>query len=57
MIHLGEIKPKADGVTFGNEANNAVGLWPGVAAMVVASFVSFFAKPDVITSALSRIDG
>lgn len=50
MIELGEIKPKVDG-TFGMRQIALWALWPGVAAMVVASFVSFFSKPDVITGA------
>jgi uncharacterized oligopeptide transporter (OPT) family protein len=57
MIELGEIKPKADGVTFGMRQITLWALWPGVAAMVVASFVSFFAKPDVITSAFRGLTG
>ena len=50
MIALGDIRPKADG-TYGMREITMWALWPGVAAMVVASFVSFFSKPDVITSA------
>lgn len=50
MIELGEIKPKPDG-SFGMRQIALWSLWPGVAAMVVASFVSFFSKPDVITGA------
>ncbi len=56
MIELGEIKPKADG-TFGMRQIALWSLWPGVAAMVVASFVSFFSKPDVITSAFRGLFG
>ncbi|HEY4259020.1 MAG TPA: OPT family oligopeptide transporter [Schlesneria sp.] len=56
MIELGEIKPKPDG-TFGMRQITIWALWPGVAAMVVASFVSFFSKPDVITSAFRGLTG
>ncbi len=56
MIELGEIKPKADG-TYGMRQITIWALWPGVAAMVVASFVSFFSKPDVITSAFRGLTG
>ena len=57
MIELGEIKPKADGITYGMRQITLWALWPGVAAMVVASFVSFFSKPDVITSAFRGLFG
>jgi len=57
MIELGEIKPKADGITYGMRQITIWALWPGVAAMVVASFVSFFSKPDVITSAFRGLTG
>jgi uncharacterized oligopeptide transporter (OPT) family protein len=57
MINLGEIQPKADGITYGMRQITLWALWPGVAAMVVASFVSFFAKPDVITSAFRGLTG
>lgn len=57
MIELGEIKPKADGISFGMRQITIWSLWPGVAAMVVASFVSFFSKPDVITSAFRSLTG
>lgn len=57
MIELGEIKPKADGISYGMRQITVWALWPGVAAMVVASFVSFFAKPDVITSAFRGLTG
>lgn len=57
MIELGEIKPKADGITYGMRQITLWALWPGVAAMVVASFVSFFSKPDVITSAFRGLTG
>jgi uncharacterized oligopeptide transporter (OPT) family protein len=57
MIEMGEIKPKADGITFGMRQITLWALWPGVAAMVVASFVSFFSKPEVITSAFRGLMG
>lgn len=56
MIELGEIKPKPDG-TFGMREITLWALWPGVAAMVVASFVSLFAKPQLILSAFSGLTG
>lgn len=56
MIELGEIKPKPDG-TFGMREITLWALWPGVAAMVVASFVSLFAKPQLIFSAFSGLTG
>lgn len=56
MIELGEIKPKPDG-TFGMREITLWALWPGVAAMVVASFVSLFAKPKMIFSAFSGLTG
>ena len=58
MIELGEIQPKP-GTTadFGMRQIALWALWPGVAAMVVASFVSFFSKPDVITSAFRGLFG
>lgn len=57
MIELGDIKPKADGVTFGMRQITLWALWPGVAAMVIASFTAFFSKPDVITSAFRGLTG
>jgi uncharacterized oligopeptide transporter (OPT) family protein len=57
MIEIGEIKPKADGITYGMRQITIWALWPGVAAMVVASFVSFFAKPDVILGAFRGLTG
>lgn len=56
MIELGEIKPKPDG-TFGMREITLWALWPGVAAMVVASFVSLFAKPQMILSAFHGLTG
>jgi uncharacterized oligopeptide transporter (OPT) family protein len=58
MIGLGEIQPKPDTTTeFGMRQIALWALWPGVAAMVVASFVSFFSKPDVITGAFKGLFG
>jgi uncharacterized oligopeptide transporter (OPT) family protein len=56
MIELGEILPKHDG-SFGLRQISLWALWPGVAAMVVASFVAFFSKPDVITGAFRGLFG
>lgn len=49
MIRIGDILPKT-GTTevFGLRQITLWSLWPGVAAMVVASFVTFFAKPGTI---------
>jgi uncharacterized oligopeptide transporter (OPT) family protein len=55
MIKLGDIKPTAKG--FNLRVITQWSLWPGVAAMVVASFVVFFSKPDVITSAFHGLMG
>lgn len=57
MIELGDIKAKADGVSYGMRQITLWSLWPGVAAMVIASFVSFFSKPDVITGAFRGLTG
>lgn len=57
MIQIGDIKAKADGVSYGMRQITLWSLWPGVAAMVVASFVAFFSKPDVITSAFRGLTG
>jgi len=58
MIQLGEIQPKAGTAdVYGMRQIALWALWPGVAAMVVASFVSFFSKPDVITSAFRGVFG
>lgn len=56
MIELGEIQPKADG-SFGLRQIALWALWPGVAAMVIASFVSFFSKPHVIIGAFRGLFG
>lgn len=57
MIIQGDIKPKADGISYGMRQITLWALWPGVAAMVVASFVSFFSKPDVIAGAFRGLLG
>lgn len=56
MIQLGDIVPKP-GTTdvFGMRQITYWSLWPGVAAMVVASFVAFFAKPGTIISAFKGL--
>lgn len=55
MIDLGDIKPVNGAYSF--RVITTWSLWPGVAAMVVASFVAFFAKPAVITSAFHGLFG
>lgn len=68
MIELGSITPKigAGGKAligpngefiYGLRQITLWSLWPGVAAMVVASFVSFFSKPDVIIGAFRGLTG
>jgi uncharacterized oligopeptide transporter (OPT) family protein len=62
MASIGEIKPVrgivADGTAvFGLRAVTLWSLWPGVACMVVASLVAFFAKPQVIIGALKGLFG
>lgn len=57
MIQIGDIKAKADGISYGMRQITLWSLWPGVAAMVIASFVAFFSKPDVITSAFRGLTG
>lgn len=56
MIQLGHIKPNPD-QSFNLRVVTQWSLWPGVAAMVVASFVVFFSKPDVITGAFHGLIG
>jgi uncharacterized oligopeptide transporter (OPT) family protein len=56
MIELGQIKPNDKG-EYSFKAITQWSLWPGVAAMVVASFVVFFSKPGVITSAFHGLTG
>ena len=53
MLSLGEIKPNDKGIIDGRQIL-LWSLWPGVAAMVVVSFVSLFSKPEVFTSLFRR---
>lgn len=56
MVDAGEIQRTAAGtVTFRNIT--VWSLWPGVAAMVVASFVPLFAKPKVFLTAFQGLLG
>jgi OPT family oligopeptide transporter len=62
MAHMGEIVPTggslAEGTaTFGLRRITLWSLWPGVACMVIASFVAFFAKPEVFVSAFRTVFG
>jgi OPT family oligopeptide transporter len=68
MIRAGEIHPavtKAGAIKHDDWGNVVFGfrqitmwsLWPGVACLVVASFVAFFAKPKVIISAFTGMFG
>jgi uncharacterized oligopeptide transporter (OPT) family protein len=68
MINAGDIKPRlnAAGQVVLDAAGNPVfgfrqvtmwALWPGVACLVVASLVAFFAKPQVLTSAFKGVFG
>ncbi|MBC7820860.1 MAG: OPT/YSL family transporter [Planctomycetaceae bacterium] len=63
MIERKEILPKVtvvDGVeqlTFGMRIITLWSLWPGVAAMVVASFVALLSKPDVFVKAFQGLTG
>jgi uncharacterized oligopeptide transporter (OPT) family protein len=53
MLKLGEIKANDKGII--NDRQILMwSLWPGVAAMVVISFVALFAKPEVFTSLFRR---
>lgn len=56
MIHAGQIQPEP-GTTdvYGLKQIALWSLWPGVAVMVVASFVAFFSKPGMITSAFKGL--
>lgn len=56
MISVGDIKPNENG-DFTFRLITQWSLWPGVAAMVVASFVVFLSKPAVITSAFHGLMG
>lgn len=56
MIELGEIQRNAKGlITF--RQITLWSLWPGVAAMVVASFVPLFSKPQVFIGAFKGLFG
>jgi uncharacterized oligopeptide transporter (OPT) family protein len=63
MIERKEILPKVtmvDGVeklTYGMRIITLWSLWPGVAAMVVASFVALLSKPDVFVKAFQGLTG
>jgi uncharacterized oligopeptide transporter (OPT) family protein len=63
MIERKEILPKVtvvDGVeklTYGMRIITLWSLWPGVAAMVVSSFVALLAKPDVFVKAFHGLSG
>ncbi len=63
MIERKEILPKVtvvDGVeklTYGMKIITLWSLWPGVAAMVVASFVALLSKPDVFVKAFHGLTG
>jgi len=56
MIELGDIQPNSEG-KFSFRIITQWSLWPGVAAMVVASFVVFFSKPAVLISAFRGLTG
>lgn len=56
MIELGEILPNEKG-NFGMKQITLWALWPGVAAMVVASFVALLSKPDVFVKAFHGLIG
>lgn len=53
MLSLGEIKPNAKGLITDKQIL-LWSLWPGVAAMVVISFVALFSKPEVFTNLFRR---
>ncbi|HEY3241998.1 MAG TPA: OPT/YSL family transporter, partial [Phycisphaerae bacterium] len=60
MIHTGHItgRTQPDGsVTFGRTLLLNWGLWWGVAMMVVASLVGFFAKPEIVIGAFKGLLG
>lgn len=56
MIKVGQIQQNDKG-QYGFKMITQWSLWPGVAAMVVASFVVFFSKPGVITGAFHGLMG
>lgn len=60
MAHIGEIKANSGSIaegtaTYGFKTITLWALWPGVACMVVASFVAFFAKPQLIIGAFQSL--
>jgi len=57
MIELGEIKPAAATGNYGLRQIALWALWPGVACMVVASFVSFLSKPKVLLDSVRGLFG
>jgi OPT family oligopeptide transporter len=62
MASIGEIQAVgydkvAETATYGLRRLTLWSLWPGVACMVVASFVAFFAKPQVFVSAFRTLTG
>jgi uncharacterized oligopeptide transporter (OPT) family protein len=57
MIQLGEIKPAAATGNYGLRQIALWALWPGVACMVVASFVSFLSKPKVLLDSVRGLFG
>ena len=56
MIEIGEILPNEKG-NFGMKQITLWALWPGVAAMVIASFVALLSKPDVFVKAFQGLTG
>jgi uncharacterized oligopeptide transporter (OPT) family protein len=58
MIHYGEIKPKAPGVTIDRVWSlNTWALWWGISIMVVAALTGLFAKPQLIISSFKGMFG
>ena len=62
MAHMGDIKPRSGVVAEGTAEFTFGGitiwsLWPGVACMVIASFVAFFAKPQLLISSFKGVFG
>lgn len=56
MISRGDIVPNAKG-TIGFREITFWALWCGVAMMTAASLVSFFAKPQILLAAFSKLTG
>jgi len=56
MIDIGQIVPGPSG-SIGRREVMLWSLWPGVSAMVIASFASFFSKPAVIIGAFRGLMG